>query len=93
MMPMELGYEGAIQYIAGRNPASLLRTETLPVYQILVTPTPAPHIKESSYGVSRQPLNESGRRWGRGLGLERRANNGLDPRYVKYRMDSFKQRG
>ncbi len=93
MTPMELGYEGAIQYIAGRNPASLLRTKTLPVYQILVAPTPAPHIKESSYGVGRQPLNESGRRWGRGLGLERGANNGLDSRYVKYRINSFKKGG
>ncbi len=33
-------------------------------------PTPTPHIKELSYSIGRQPLNESGRWRGRGLGLE-----------------------
>ncbi len=61
MTPMELVYESAIQYVTSRNPASLLQTITRPVYQILVTPTPPPHIKELSYSVDRQPLDESGR--------------------------------
>ncbi len=83
MTPMELVYESAIQYVASRNPASLLRTITLPVYQILVASTPSPHINEPSYRVGRQPLDESGRRRGRGLGLEGGANDGLYSRYMK----------
>ncbi len=91
MTLMELVYESAIQYIASRNPASRLRTKTFPVSQILVKPTPTPHIKKSSYGVGRQPLDESGRRRGRGLGLEGGANDGLDSRYLKYWIHYFKQ--
>jgi len=47
MTPMELVDESAIQNVASRNPASLLRTITLPVYQVLVTSTPTPHINKS----------------------------------------------
>ncbi len=93
MTPMELVYESVIQYFTSRNAASLLWTKTLQVYQILMTPTHTPHIKESSYGVGRKPLYESGRRRGRGLGLEGGVNDGLDSRYMKYRVNYFKQRG
>ncbi len=91
--PMELVDESAIQNVASRNPASLLRTITLPVYQVLVTSTPTPHINKSSYRIGRRPLDESGRRGGRGLGLKGRANDGFDLRYMKNRVNVFKRGG
>ncbi len=91
MTPMELVYEGAIQYIASRNSSISPPDLNPPSLPDIGDPTPTPHIKESSYGVGRQPLDESGRRRGRGLGLEGGANDGLDSRYMKYRIHSFKQ--
>ncbi len=93
MTPMELVDESAIQNVASRNPASLLRTITLPVYQVLVTSTPTPHINKSPYPICRRPLDESGRRGGRGLGLKGRANDGFDLRYMKNRVNVFKRGG
>ncbi len=68
MTPKELVDESAIQNVVSRNAASLLRTITLPAYQVLVTSTPTPHINKPPYRISQWPLNESGRRgaevWG-----------------------------
>ncbi len=93
MTPMELVDESAIQNVASRNPASLLRTITLPVYQVLVTSIPTPHINKSPYCIGRRPLDESGRWGGRGLGLKGRANDGFDLRYMKNRVNVFKRGG
>ncbi len=93
MTPMELVDESAIQNVASRNPASLLRTITLPVYQVLVASTPTPHINKSPYRIGRRPLDESGRRGGRGLGLKGRANDGFDLRYMKNRVNVLKRGG
>ncbi len=93
MTPMELVDESAIQNVASRNPASLLRTITLPVYQVLVTSTPTPHFNKLLYRIGRRSLDESGRRGGRGLGLKGRANDGFDLRYMKNRVNVFKRGG
>ncbi len=93
MTPMELVDESAIQNVASRKPASLLRTITLPVYQVLVASTPTPHINKSPYHIGRRPLDESGRRGGRGLGLKGRANDGFDLRYMKNRVNVLKRGG
>ncbi len=93
MTPMELVDESAIQNVASRNPASLLRTITLPVYQVLVTSTPTPHINKSPYRIGRRPLDESGRRGGRGLGLKGKANDGFDLRYMKNLVNVLKRGG
>lgn len=93
MTPMELVNESAIQNVTSRNPASLLRTIALPVYQVLITSTPPSHIKEPPYRISRRPLNESRRRRDRGLGLKGGANDGLYLRDMKHRVDILKLGG
>lgn len=71
MTLIKLINESAIQNIASRNPASLLRTITLPVYQILMTSTPTPHINEPPYCIGWRPLDEPRRRRGRGQEIGR----------------------
>ncbi len=55
MTLMKLINESAVQNVASWNPASLLRTITLPVYQILVTSTPTPHIDELPHCIRWRP--------------------------------------
>ncbi len=47
------------------NPASLLRTIPLPVYQVLITSAPTPNVNEPPHRIGWRPLNESGRWRGR----------------------------
>ncbi len=75
-----------VQNVMSRNPASLLRTITLPVYQVLVTSAPMPHINEPLHRIGWRSLDESGRRRGGDPGLEAGAKGGLrvNPNYLSY---------
>ncbi len=90
MTLMELINESAVQNVASWNPASLLRTITLPVYQLLITPAPTPHINEPPHRIGWQPLNESGGRRGRDQGLKGGANDGLYLGNMENRVDFIK---
>ncbi len=65
MTLMELVNESVVQNVASWNPASLLRTIPLPVYQVLITSAPTPNVNEPLHGIGCRPLDESGRRRGR----------------------------
>ncbi len=90
MTLMELINESAVQNVASWNPASLLRTITLPVYQLLITPAPTPHINEPPHRIGWQPLNESGGRSGRDQGLKGGAKDGLYLGNMENRVDFIK---
>ncbi len=70
MMLMELINESTVQNVASRNPTSLLRTITLPVYQVLITSASTPHINEPPHRIGWRSFDESGRRRGGDQGLK-----------------------
>ncbi len=93
MTLMELINESAVQNVTIWNPASLLQTITLPVYQALITSAPTPNINEPPHRIGWRPLDESGRRRGRDQGLKRGAKDGLYLRNMENRVDFIKLGG
>ncbi len=87
---MELIDESSVQNVASRNPASFLRTITLPVYQVLVTSAPTPHINEQPHRIGCRSLDESGRRRGGDQGLDGGAKDGVDLGNMENRVDLIK---
>lgn len=82
---MEVLDERAVQDVPGGNPASLLRTVSLPIDQILETTTPRANIKESADSMNRGPTGQGGW-WGNRTGGH--PNNGFNTRHVKDRVDA-----
>ncbi len=59
MTLMELINESTVQNVVSRNPAYLLRTITLTVYQVLITSDFMHHINELPYRIGWWPFDES----------------------------------
>ncbi len=90
MMLMELINESAVQNVASRNPASLLQTITLPVYQVLITSASTPHINEPQHRIGWRHFDEFGGWRGGDQGLKRRAKDGLDLGNMENRINLIK---
>lgn len=84
---MECGDEVGVQDVASRDPRALLRAITLPINQVLETPSPSSRPDETMNRVGRPSINELGGRRGSGGGLELGLFNGFDLGYMEGGMD------
>ncbi len=73
--PTEVLDQSRIQNAPGRNPTPLLWTVTLPVHQILETPTTASNVQELSHSVHWSTIHYTRGRGGSGKNQQREEGN------------------